>query len=130
MPGSNTEQYQIHVSVTTDYVKDQSEPDNGRYVFAYHVTLENTGTVAARLLSRHWYITDGNQKVQEVAGEGVVGQQPHLAPRTEITHTAAAACWKHPVGTMHGSYQMQADDGHAFETPIPVFTLSVPGSLH
>ncbi len=129
MPGSNTEQYQIHVSVTTDYVKDQSEPDNGRYVFAYHVTLENTGTVAARLLSRHWYITDGNQKVQEVAGEGVVGQQPHLAPGQKYAYSSGCML-ETPVGTMHGSYQMQADDGHAFETPIPVFTLSVPGSLH
>ncbi|OQX36756.1 MAG: Co2+/Mg2+ efflux protein ApaG [Oceanospirillales bacterium LUC14_002_19_P2] len=129
MPGSNTEQYQIYVSVTTDYVKDQSEPDSGRYVFAYHITLENTGTVAARLLSRHWYITDGNQKVQEVAGEGVVGQQPHLAPGQKYAYSSGCML-ETPVGTMHGSYQMQADDGHAFETPIPVFTLSVPGSLH
>ncbi len=129
MPGSNTEQYQIRVSVTTDYVKDQSEPDNGRYVFAYHIILENTGTVAARLLTRHWYITDGNQKVQEVAGEGVVGQQPHLAPGQKYAYSSGCML-ETPVGTMHGSYHMQADDGHAFETPIPVFTLSVPGSLH
>ncbi|GAA4651053.1 Co2+/Mg2+ efflux protein ApaG [Kistimonas scapharcae] len=129
MPGSNTEQYQIHVSVTTDYVKDQSEPDNGRYVFAYHITLKNTGTVAARLLTRHWYITDGNQKVQEVAGEGVVGQQPHLAPGQKYAYSSGCML-ETPVGTMHGSYHMLADDDHEFEAPIPVFTLSVPGALH
>ncbi|WP_211827734.1 Co2+/Mg2+ efflux protein ApaG [Kistimonas asteriae] len=129
MPGSNTQQYQIRVSVTTDYVKDQSEPDNGRYVFAYHITLENTGSVAARLLTRHWYITDGNQQVQEVAGEGVVGQQPHLAPGQKYAYSSGCML-ETPVGTMHGSYHMLADDDHEFEASIPVFTLSVPGALH
>ena len=129
MSGSNAQQYQIRVRVTTDYMKEQSEPDNGRYIFAYHIILENTGTISARLLSRHWLITDGNQQLQEVAGDGIIGQQPLLVPGQKYAYSSACML-KTSVGSMHGSYQMQADDGHAFDALIPVFTLSVPGALH
>lgn len=129
MHGSSTQQYQIHTRVTTEYVVEQSEPDSGRYVFAYHIILENTGIVAVRLISRHWLITDGNGQVQEVAGKGVVGQQPHLAPGQ--TYAYSSGCMlETPVGSMRGSYQMQADDGYAFDSSIAVFTLSVPSILH
>ena len=129
MLGNNSQLYQIHTRVTTEYVKEQSKPQTQRYVFAYHITLENTGTVAVRLISRHWLITDGNQQVHEVSGKGVVGQQPHLAPGQKYAYSSGCML-ETPVGSMRGSYQMQADDGHAFDLSMSIFTLSVPGILH
>ncbi|MCK5893157.1 MAG: Co2+/Mg2+ efflux protein ApaG [Endozoicomonadaceae bacterium] len=129
MLGNNSQLYQIHTRVTTEYVKEQSKPESERYVFAYHITLENTGTVAVRLISRHWLITDGNQQVHEVSGKGVVGQQPHLAPGQKYAYSSGCML-ETPVGSMRGSYQMQADDGHAFDLSMSIFTLSVPGILH
>ena len=101
----------------------------GQFVFAYTITITNTGTVAARLVSRHWFITDAEHRVQEVRGEGVIGQQPVLAPGESFEYTSGATI-PTAVGTMHGSYRMAAADGEAFDAPIPSFTLSVPRILH
>lgn len=120
---------EISINVATDYVDDQSDPDVGRYVFAYTITIANQGSMAARLLSRHWVITDGNGKVQEVDGDGVVGEQPHLNPGEEFRYSSGAVL-ETPVGSMQGRYRMQADNGTDFEAPIPAFTLAVPGLLH
>jgi ApaG protein len=121
--------YEIRIEVATNYVVDQSEPDVGRYVFAYTITIENLSDVAARLLSRHWVITDANGKVQEVSGDGVVGEQPHLNPGESFRYSSGAVL-ETPVGAMQGSYRMEADNGTNFEAPIPPFTLAVPGVLH
>lgn len=121
--------YEIAIEVATDYVRDQSEPDDGKYVFAYTITIENLGDVAAKLLSRHWVITDANGKVQEVTGDGVVGEQPHLHPGESFRYSSGAVL-ETPVGAMEGSYRMEADNGINFEAPIPPFTLAVPGVLH
>lgn len=107
----------------------QSDEVNGRYVFAYTITIVNSGTVAARLVSRHWIITDAQNQVQEVRGLGVVGEQPLLKPRQSYEYTSSAAI-QTVVGTMRGSYQMVAEDGVAFEASIPEFTLSAPRVLH
>ena len=121
--------YEIRIEVATNYIVDQSEPDVGRYVFAYTITIENLSDVAARLLSRHWVITDANGKVQEVTGDGVVGEQPHLNPGESFRYSSGAVL-ETPVGAMQGSYRMEADNGTNFEAPIPPFTLAVPGVLH
>jgi ApaG protein len=119
----------ISIEVATDYVVDQSEPDIGRYVFAYTITISNRGDVAAKLLSRHWIITDANGKVQEVSGDGVVGEQPHLNPGEKFRYSSGAIL-ETPVGAMQGSYRMATDSGVSFEAPSPPFTLAVPGVLH
>lgn len=119
----------IDIQVETAYVEDQSEPDEDRYVFAYTITITNAGKVPAKLLSRHWIITDANSKVQEVEGEGVVGEQPHLQPGESFSYTSAAML-ETPVGCMEGSYQMVTDQGESFDAPIPVFNLSTPNILH
>ncbi len=121
--------YDISISVESAYIEAQSSPQEDRYVFAYTVTIENTGSVAAKLLSRHWIITDAASKVQEVKGEGVVGEQPHLSPGEVFRYTSAAMI-ETPVGTMQGSYQMIADDGVNFDVPIAAFGLLVPNALH
>ena len=121
--------YEIAVSAATVYLADQSDEAAGRYVFAYTITIHNTGSVAAQLISRHWIITDSQGMVQEVRGLGVVGSQPLLQPGERYEYTSGASIAT-PVGTMRGSYQMVAEDGHAFEAEIPVFTLSVPRVLH
>ncbi len=121
--------YEIRIEVATQYVVDQSEPDVGRYVFAYTITIENLGDLPARLLSRHWIITDANGKVQEVSGDGVVGEQPRLNPGESFRYSSGAIL-ETPVGAMQGSYQMETDNGTNFEAPIPPFTLAVPGVLH
>jgi ApaG protein len=126
---TESSKYRIDVSVKTAYLADQSAPEMQRYVFAYTITIANIGTVPARLLTRHWIITDANNKVQEVRGEGVVGQQPYLEPGMRFEYTSGAIL-ETPVGTMHGSYQMVADDGAAFDAPVPQFTLSMPRTLH
>ncbi len=121
--------YQIEIAVETTYIEHQSIPEEDRYVFAYTITIENVGSIAAQLISRHWIITDAAQHVQEVRGEGVVGEQPDLAPGESFTYTSAAMI-ETPVGTMHGSYQMIAKDGTEFEAPIAAFRLSIPNVLH
>lgn len=120
---------EISIKVATDYVDDQSEPDVDRYVFAYTITIANQGNVPAKLLSRHWVITDANGKIQEVSGDGVVGEQPHLNPGEKFSYSSGAVL-ETPVGAMQGSYRMEADNGTSFDAPIPPFTLAVPGLLH
>lgn len=115
--------YQIDVSIKPLYLPHQSEPENGKYVFSYTVTLLNTGQSAARLLSRHWIITNGNGAKEEVRGAGVVGEHPNLKPGESFQYTSASVLAT-PVGTMGGSYQMRAEDGTDFQAPIPTFTLS------
>ena len=122
-------QHQISVDVQTTYVDVQSAPDDDRYVFAYTITISNEGSIPAQLLSRHWIITDSNGAVQEVRGEGVVGEQPHLEPGESFRYTSGAII-KTPVGSMRGSYQMIADDGETFDAEIAPFSLSIPRTLH
>ena len=126
---SENEKYQICVTPVPQYIAEQSDPASERYVFAYTITLENTGTVATQLVSRHWFITDGNANVQEVRGLGVVGEQPWLRPGERYEYTSGCQL-DTPVGVMHGSYQMVAEDGTAFEAEIPAFTLAMPRVLH
>jgi ApaG protein len=124
-----TPRYEIAVTAVAQYVAEQSDETEGRYVFAYTITLRNTGSIAAKLLSRHWYITDATNQVQEVRGAGVVGEHPFLRPGESFEYTSGAAIAT-PVGTMRGSYQMEAEDGTKFDAPIPEFMLSMPRVLH
>jgi ApaG protein len=119
----------IRVDVATSYVEDQSNPTEGRFVFSYTITIRNEGQVAARLMTRHWIITDANGKVQEVQGEGVVGEQPYLKPGQGFRYSSGAIL-ETPVGSMQGSYRMVADGGEVFDAPIAPFTLAMPGMLH
>jgi len=121
--------YNVQVQAESFYIEDQSIPERDQYVFAYRITIRNTGEVAAKLMTRHWVITDANGKVQEVRGEGVVGEQPHLKPGDEFQYTSGAII-ETPVGTMAGSYQMVADDGGRFDAEISPFTLAAPRVLH
>jgi ApaG protein len=121
--------YAIAVSAATQYLAEQSDEAAGRFVFAYTITMRNTGSVAAQLISRHWVITDAQGLVQEVRGLGVVGAQPLLQPGESYEYTSGASIAT-AVGTMKGSYQMVASDGTRFEAPIPEFTLSIPRVLH
>jgi ApaG protein len=121
--------YDIAVSAVARHLPEQSDETAGRYAFAYTITIRNVGSVSARLVSRHWIITDAQGRVQEVRGQGVVGEQPVLRPGERFEYTSGAAI-ETPVGTMRGSYQMVADDGTKFDAPIPEFTLSVPRVLH
>jgi ApaG protein len=125
----NDEKYQITIAPKATYIADQSNAQIERYAFAYTITITNTGSIAARLVSRHWIITDANNQVQEVKGEGVVGAHPHLKPGQSFEYTSGSILAT-PVGTMRGSYQMVAEDGTNFDAPIPEFTLSVPRVLH
>ena len=117
------------VTVRTQYLEDQSNPDASQYVFAYAVTIKNTGSVTAQLISRHWLITDANEQVQEVRGLGVVGHQPLLAPGEQFEYTSGTSLAT-PQGTMRGNYFCVAEDGEQFESKIPEFVLSLPRTLH
>ncbi len=121
--------YEVAVKAAVQYLPEQSDEKAGRYVFAYTITIRNSGTVTAQLISRHWIITDSQGLVQEVRGLGVVGAQPVLRPGESHEYTSGTAIATQ-VGTMRGSYQMVAEDGTRFEAPIPEFTLSVPRVLH
>jgi len=121
--------HKIRVEVDTSYLEEQSDPKERRYVFSYTITIRNEGSVPARLLTRHWIITDSNGKVQEVRGEGVVGEQPYLKPGQGFRYSSGAVL-ETPVGAMEGSYQMVADDGEQFDAPIAAFSLAMPGLLH
>jgi len=126
---AEAKKYQVAVEVATHYIAEQSDPAISRHVFAYSVTIRNTGTVTAQLISRHWIITDAEGHVQEVRGLGVVGHQPLLAPGQEFEYTSGCQLAT-AVGTMKGSYQMTAEDGVQFEAPIEEFVLSMPRVLH
>ncbi len=121
--------YDITVAARTAFIPDQSDASSSRYVFAYTITITNTGTVPAQLVSRHWVITDSDNQVQEVRGAGVIGEQPLLRPNESFQYTSGTAIAT-PVGTMRGSYQMVAEDGVQFDATIPEFTLSMPRVLH
>jgi ApaG protein len=121
--------YVITVAVQTRFLQDQSAPADNRYTFSYTIRIANAGRVPARLISRHWIITDANGKVQEVRGEGVVGEQPWLRPGDDFQYTSGAVL-ETAVGTMRGSYHMLADDGRRFDASIPQFTLSIPRTVH
>jgi ApaG protein len=126
---STHKQYQFSIAVETAFVPEQSDVEQGRYVFSYTITITNTGNVAAQLISRHWVITDAQQGVQEVRGLGVVGAQPLLQPGEHFQYTSGTVL-PTPVGVMQGSYQITAEDGTQFEAPIAPFTLSMPRVLH
>jgi len=119
----------VTVTARAAFIPDQSDVGSERYVFAYTITITNSGSVPVQLLSRHWFITDANNQVQEVKGLGVVGEQPYLRPDESFEYTSGTAMAT-PVGTMRGSYQMVAEGGEKFEAPIPEFTLSMPRVLH
>jgi ApaG protein len=121
--------YEITVVPRSAYLAEQSDPSRNQYVFAYTITITNTGSIAATLVSRHWIITDADHRVQEVKGIGVVGQQPLLQPGESYEYTSGASIPTR-VGTMRGTYRMRADDSHEFDAVIPPFTLSVPRVLH
>ena len=121
--------YQMTVTVRTQYLEDQSDPDRSHFVFAYAVTIKNSGNVASQVISRHWVITDANNHVQEVRGLGVVGHQPLLQPGEQFEYTSGTTLTT-PHGTMHGEYFCVAEDGEQFESPIPEFVLSLPRTLH
>lgn len=121
--------HDIQVTVKSYYIKEQSDPDRDLYVFAYTVNIENKGSIAAKLISRHWVITDADGKKQEVRGEGVIGEQPYLSPGESFEYTSGTHM-DMPVGSMYGTYQMIADDGVNFDADIPAFTLALPKTLH
>jgi ApaG protein len=121
--------YEFSVSVRPQFVPEHSDPDEDKFLFAYTVTIRNTGDITAQLISRHWFITDANNKVEEVQGLGVVGEQPVLRPGEAFEYTSGCPIAT-PVGSMRGSYQCVAEDGTRFEAPIPEFVLSMPRTLH
>jgi len=126
---SEIKPYDIRINVKTEYLPSESEEDNERYVFAYTITVENHGSQPAKLLSRHWIITDAENRVQEVKGKGVIGEQPRLRHGESFSYTSGTMI-ETPVGSMQGSYQMIADDGYKFDALIKPFTLAMPGVLH
>ncbi len=119
----------IRITVTTTYLPDRSSPAGREYVFAYTVTIANEGAATAQLRSRHWVITDGDGKVQDVRGDGVVGAQPILRSGQHFEYTSGCVL-KTPRGTMHGTYQMVREDGTRFDAVIAPFALSLPHSLN
>jgi ApaG protein len=121
--------YEFTVSVRTQYLREQSDPEHTLYVFSYTITIKNTGTVAAQLISRRWVITDATNHVDEVRGLGVVGHQPLLQPGEQFEYTSGTQLAT-PQGSMHGEFFCVADDGNRFEAPIPEFVLSPPRTLH
>jgi ApaG protein len=126
---AESNKYHITIRVQTAYIPEQSDPASDRYVFSYTITIENSGTVAAQLISRHWIITDAENRVQEVQGLGVVGEQPFLRPGESFEYTSGTSL-STPVGAMRGTYQMVAEDGQKFDAEIAEFTLSMPRVLH
>jgi ApaG protein len=126
---SSEKQHDIEVSATSAFIAEQSDPDRGRHAFAYTIRIRNNGTVAAQLISRHWIITDAQDRVEEVKGPGVIGQQPVLQPGESFEYTSGTLLAT-AVGTMRGSYRMRTPDGTLFDATIPEFTLSMPRVLH
>jgi len=126
---AESKKYEITVKTQAEYIPDQSDVESERFVFAYTITITNTGNITAQLISRHWLITDATDQVQEVRGLGVIGEQPLLKPGESFEYTSGCVIAT-PVGTMHGSYQMVAEDGSKFEAPVAEFTLNMPRVLH
>ena len=125
----DTDKYQIEIQPMPQFIPEQSDLDNDRYIFAYTISIKNIGSVPAQLVSRHWIITDGHNDVQEVRGLGVVGKQPLLQPGETFQYTSGSSLTT-PIGTMKGTYQMVAEDGTHFEAVIPEFVLASPRALH
>lgn len=123
------EPYEFRIDVQTDYIDQQSDPASERYVFAYTISIHNQGQIPAQLLTRHWIITDANGRIQEVRGDGVVGEQPYIQPGQTFQYSSGAIL-DTPVGSMHGSYGMVGNDGAVFDTVIKPFTLAAPGTLN
>jgi ApaG protein len=123
------EKHPINISARVNYLAEQSDEADNRFVFAYTITLTNAGDTSVKLISRHWIITDAHNHVQEVRGQGVVGEQPVLKPKQSFEYSSGTVLATQ-VGTMSGSYHMVADDGAEFDAPIPQFVLSVPRVLH
>tara|TARA_B100000287_G_scaffold103090_2_gene95321 strand:- start:3073 stop:3450 length:378 start_codon:yes stop_codon:yes gene_type:complete len=121
--------YKVEVSVRTEYLENQSLPSEGKYFFSYTVTIKNVGKIPAKLISRHWVITDANEKIEEVRGLGVVGEQPRLKTNESFEYTSGTII-NTPVGTMYGTYQMVADNGYEFDAEIPMFSLNIPKVLN
>jgi len=121
--------YKIEVSVQTEYLENQSLPSEGKYFFSYTVTIKNVGKIPAKLISRHWVITDANERIEEVRGLGVVGEQPRLKTNESFQYTSGTII-NTPVGTMYGTYQMVADNGYEFDAEIPMFSLNIPKVLN
>ena len=119
----------IVVSTVCWYLEDQSSPADRRFVFSYTISIHNRGAQPAQLRTRHWLITDADGKKQEVHGDGVIGEQPVIAPGKKHTYSSGAVI-ETPVGTMEGRYGMVSADGTAFNASIPVFRLAVPGVLN
>lgn len=119
----------IEVQVIPEYLPEQSQPERERFTFAYHITIINQGDEAAQLISRHWLITDANEKIQEVKGQGVIGKQPWIQPGESYQYSSGAVI-ETAFGTMEGSYQMVSQNGDTFDAKIPAFTLAKPGLLH
>lgn len=126
---NNLDRYCLEVEVEPAYLEDQSAPEEDRYAFTYTITIRNAGSVAMRLLGRHWVVTDANGNEREIRGEGVVGEQPYLQPGQDYRYTSGTVL-ETPVGAMHGSYRMRADDGAVFDATVEAFTLAVPRTLH
>jgi len=124
-----SEKNKIIVEAAPQYIDSQSSPKEDRYVFAYTITITNAGIIPAKLLSRHWLITDSNGKIQEIRGEGVIGEQPYLKPGESFRYSSGAMI-ETPVGVMQGKYLLISDNGENFKAPIPKFTLSIPRTLH
>ena len=125
----NDQSAAIEIDVNTQYLDNQSDPDDNRYVFAYTIKIRNKGSLSAQLLRRHWIITDANGETLEVRGDGVVGEQPWIAPGDEYEYTSGTVLNEF-MGCMEGSYEMVDEEGQSFQTPIPVFTLVQPEKLH
>lgn len=121
--------YKVEVSVRTEYLENQSLPSEGKYFFSYTVTIKNVGKIPAKLISRHWVITDANERIEEVRGLGVVGEQPRLKTNESFEYTSGTII-NTPVGTMYGTYQMVADNGYEFDAEIPLFSLNIPKVLN
>jgi len=126
---SNVKHYECTVKVEVTFIPDQSDVEHNRYAFAYHVTITNTGNIAAQLISRHWIVTEADGETQEIKGLGVVGAQPLLNPGEQYEYTSGTVI-NTPMGEMHGTYQMVAEDGTQFDAIIPVFSLCMPRVLH
>ncbi|MBS4097129.1 MAG: Co2+/Mg2+ efflux protein ApaG [Sulfuricella sp.] len=126
---AESKKYRVEVQVRTEYIPEQSDIAEDRFVFAYHIALVNSGSVAAQLVSRHWIISDANQQIQEVRGLGVIGEQPVLQPGQKFEYSSGCVIGS-PIGAMRGSYQMVAEDGTHFEAPIDEFPLVMPRVLH
>lgn len=124
-----TDDSALEITITSDYIAENSDPLHNEYQFAYTITLHNQSAEPLQLLARYWLITDGNQKVIEVEGEGVVGKQPRLAAG-EIYQYTSGVLFATPIGTMQGYYLMERQDGSRFKAPIPLFRLAVKNALH